>query len=448
MTAWEALRGWGELRFPGDSGFAAVTPVNRRFAATRPAAVLTVTSAADVARAVEWARAESVPVAVRGGGHSYAGHSAGPGLLLDLGRLSGIRVEDGTGRVTVGGGTPMKALYAGLRPWDLTFPLGNSDTVGIGGLTLGGGVTTISRAHGLTCDALVSTDIVLASGEVVTASASEHPDLFWACRGGGGGNFGVNTSFTFQARPAPAGSTCVVLWAWPHAVEVLAAMQEIMLAAPEEFSARIGVARSAGEDGVVSVVGHHLGPASDLWELLAPAFAVAAPDRVDIEDRDFWAAASFLHHSSEGGAFAVRTRCAPHALADAGLEALVRAVEKWPGSGNPDGAGAALFAWGGAIGRVPVADTAFPHRDTKFLLSLDTSWTERDTPDVVRANLDWLHALHAETGEFAPDASYVNFTDPDLEDWRGAYYGPNAARLAEVKRRYDPDRFFSFPQAL
>ncbi|MGK3205110.1 FAD-binding oxidoreductase [Amycolatopsis sp. MEPSY49] len=448
MTSWDALRGLGELRFPGDPGFAAAAPVNRRFAATRPAAVLAVSRAEDVARAIEWARTESVPLTVRGGGHSYAGHSTGPGLVLDLRRLSGIRVDRGTGLVTVGGATPMKALYAGLRPWDLTFPLGNSDTVGIGGLTLGGGVTTISRAHGLTCDALVSTDVALASGEVVTASATENPDLFWACRGGGGGHFGVNTSFTFQARPAPAGSTCVVFWAWPHAVEVLAAMQEIMLAAPAEFSARIGIARSAGDDGVVSVVGHHLGPASELRELLAPAFAVAAPDRAAIEDRDFWDAARFLHHSSEGGAFAVRTRCTPHALADEGLEALVRAVEKWPGSGNPDGAGAALFAWGGEISRVPVADTAFPHRDTKFLLSLDTSWTERDAPGVVAANLDWLHALHAETGEFAPDASYVNFTDPDLEDWRGAYYGPNAARLAEVKHRYDPGRFFSSPQEL
>jgi FAD/FMN-containing dehydrogenase len=451
MTAWEGLRGLvdGDLRLDGDPGFTEATaPVNRRFAATRPAAVLSAAHAGDVARAVEWASAESVPLVPRGGGHSYAGHSAGTGLVLDLRRLSGIRVDRDSGQVTVGGGTPMKALYTALRPWDLTFPLGNSDTVGIGGLTLGGGVTTISRAHGLTCDALVSTDVVLAGGRVVTASATEHPDLFWACRGGGGGNFGVNTSFTFQARPAPAGSTCLVLWSWPHAADVLATMQEIMLTAPEEFSARIGIARSAGEDGVVSVVGHHLGPAEELRELLAPVFAVAAPDRADIEDRDFWAAARYLHHSSEGGAFAVRTRCAPHAIDGTGLAALVRAVDKWPGSGNPDGAGAALFAWGGAIGRVPVADTAFPHRDTRFLLSLDTAWAEDDPPEVVRANLDWLHALHAETGEFAPDASYVNFTDPDLDDWRGAYYGPNAARLAEVKRRYDPDRFFRFAQSV
>jgi FAD/FMN-containing dehydrogenase len=451
MTAWRALAGLvdGDLRLPGEAGFAAASaPVNERFAATRPAAVLSAAHAGDVAKAVTWARAESVPLVARGGGHSYAGHSAGTGLVLDLRRLSGIRIDGDTGRVTVGGGTPMAALYAGLRPWDLTFPLGNSDTVGIGGLTLGGGVTTISRAFGLTCDALVSTEVVLADGTAVTASATEHPDLFWACRGGGGGHFGVNTRFTFQARPAPAGSTCLLLWSWPHAVEVLATMQEIMLSAPERFSARIGIARAAGADGVVSVVGHHLGPAAELRELLAPAFAVATPDRADIEDRDFWAAARYLHHGSDGGAFAARTRCTPHALGDAGLEALVRAVDKWPGSGNADGAGAALFAWGGAIGRVPVADTAFPHRDTKFLLSLDTSWTERDAPDVVRANLDWLHALHAETGEFAPDSSYVNFADPDLEDWRGAYYGPNAARLAEVKRRYDPGRFFSSPQEL
>jgi FAD/FMN-containing dehydrogenase len=452
MTGWQTLRGLvdGELWLPGDPGFTeAGSPVNRRFAGTRPTAVLAAAHAGDVARCVDWARAESVPLVVRGGGHSFAGYSMSMGLVLDLRNLAGVRFDRDTGLVTVGGGTPMKALHAALRPYDVTFPLGNSDTVGIGGLTLGGGVTTISRAHGLTCDALVSTDVVLADGTTVTASAGEHPDLFWACRGGGGGNFGVNTSFTFRTRSAPAGSTCLVTWSWSHAVEVLAAMQEIMRTAPDGFSARIGVARLPGSaDGVVSVVGHHLGSAAELRELMVPAHAVARPDRADIEDRDFWDAATYLHHGSAGGAFAVRTRCTPHAIDEAGLTALVRAVDKWPGSGNTDGVGAALFAWGGAISRVPVADTAFPHRDTQFLLSLDTSWTQADPPDVVRANLEWLHALYVESGEFAPDASYVNFTDPDLESWRRAYYGPNADRLAEVKRRYDPDRFFTFPQAV
>ncbi|GAA3454708.1 FAD-binding oxidoreductase [Dactylosporangium matsuzakiense] len=445
MTDWQALADLvdGDLR-PAETGQA----LNQRYLGTRPAAVLAVAGAADVAKAVTWARSAGVSPVVRGGGHSYAGFGASSGLVLDLGNLAEVRFDPGTGQVTVGGGTPMKALYAALRPHGVTFPLGNSDTVGIGGLTLGGGVTTISRAHGLTCDALVSTEVVLADGTTVTASAEQHPDLFWACRGGGGGNFGVNTSFTFRTRTAPAGSTCLVLWAWPHAVEVLAAMQEIMRTAPDGFSARIGIARSGSQEGVVSVVGHHLGPAAQLRELLAPAFAVARPDRADIEDRSFWDAATYLHHSSVGGAFAVRTRCTPHAIDDDGLATLVRAVEKWPGSGNPDGAGAALFAWGGVINDVPVTDTAFPHRDTRFLLSLDTSWAAIDPPDVVRANLEWLHAVYAAAGEFATDGAYVNFTDPDLEDWRRAYYGPNAERLAAVKRRYDPDRFFTFPQAI
>ena len=451
MTDWQMLRGLveGTLRLPGDPGFADVgSPLNRRFAATLPAAVLSVAHAGDVARAIAWARAESVPVAVRGGGHSYAGYCGSTGLVLDLGNLARIRFEPDTGRLTVGGGTPMKALYAALRPYDATIPLGNGDTVGIGGLTLGGGVTTISRAYGLTCDALISTDVVLANGSTVTASAREHPDLFWACRGGGGGTFGVNTSFTFQTLATPAGSTCLVLWSWPHAVEVLAVMQDIMRTAPDAFSARIGVARAPGADPVVSVVGYHLGPATQLRELLEPAYAVARPYRNDIEERNFWDAATYLHHGGVGGAFAVRTRCTPHAITDAGLGVLVEAVGKWPGSGNPDGAGAALFAWGGAINRVPVSDTAFPHRDARFLLSLDTSWTEDDSPDVARANLEWLGDLHAAAGEFAPDASYVNFTDPDLQGWQRAYFGPNADRLAQVKCRYDPDRFFAFPQAL
>jgi FAD/FMN-containing dehydrogenase len=451
MTRWQALRGLvdGELRRPGDDGFhAATTPVNRRFAAIRPAAVVSVAHAADVARTVRWARDAGVPLVARGGGHSYAGHCANRGLVLDLRGLDAIRFDPDSGLVTVGGGTPMWALYAALRPHDVTFPLGNSDTVGIGGLTLGGGVTTISRAFGLTCDALVATDVVLADGRTVTCSEREHPGLFWACRGGGGGNFGIHTTFTFRVRPAPAGSTCLLVWSWPHAVDVLATMQEVLVGAPDRFSARIGVARAAGEDGTVSVVGHYLGPAAELRELLQPVLALAVPDRADIEERSFWAAARYLHHASADGAFAVRTRCTTGALPDAGLRALVRAVEKWPASANPDGAGAALFAWGGAISRVPATATAFPHRDARFLLSLDTSWNEGEPPAVRRAGLAWLHELYARTAEFAPDAAYVNFTDPDLEGWRQAYYGPNAARLARVKRRYDPDRFFTFPQAV
>lgn len=451
MTNWDRLRGLttGRLRLPGDTGFAERgLPVNERFRDVRPAAVLSAAGPRDVGRAIGWSRENGVPIVARGGGHSYAGASVTPGLVLDVSDIDHVTVDPSTALVTVGGGTQMHKVYARLREHDLVFPLGNSHDVGIGGLVLGGGVSVVSRAIGLTCDSLVATDVVLADGSTLTCDETQNADLFWACRGGGGGNFGVNTSFTFQARPAPPTSTCLVLWDWPHAIDVLTVMQEVMRTAPNGFAARIGLSRSAGEDGVVSVIGQHLGPAAELRELLAPALAAAPAARTDIADRTYWEAAEYLHHSSAGGAFAVRTRCTPGPLPEEGLRTMVAAVDKWPGSGNPDGAGAALFTWGGVINDVPVTETAFPHRDVLFLLSLDTSWLPGEPAEVVRDNLTWLTALHQDLGEFATDASYVNFPDPDLDDWRTAYHGPNAARLAEVKRRYDPERVFSFSQAI
>lgn len=451
MTTWDRLRGLvdGPLRLPGDRGFdEASRPFNRRYQGVRPAAVLSAAGPADLGRAIGWSRDNGVPVVARGGGHSYAGNSVNRGLVLDLRGIDGVHIDPSTGLVTVGGGAQMRKIYAALREHDLVFPLGNSDDVGIGGLVLGGGVSVVSRAMGLTCDSLVCTDVVLADGGTVTCGETENADLFWACRGGGGGNFGVHTAFTFQARPVPVTSTCLVLWDWPHALDVLASMQEVMHGAPNGFAARIRLSRTPGRDGVVSVIGQHLGPAAELGELLAPALSTAPASRVDIADRPFWDAVDYLQHTTAGGAFAVRTRCAPGPLATEGLHTMVTAMDKWPGSSNPDGAGAALFTWGGAINAVPVTETAFPHRDVLFLVSLDTSWQPDEPPDVVRDNLGWLTTLYRDMGEFATDASYVNFTDPDLDGWRTAYHGPNAARLAEVKRRYDPDRVFSFTQAI
>jgi FAD/FMN-containing dehydrogenase len=283
---------------------------------------------------------------------------------------------------------------------------------------------------------------------VRTCDAGHEPDLFWACRGGGGGNFGVNVSFTFETRPAVDSAICLLLWHWSEARQVLAVAQEVMRQAPDTFSARIGVSRAAGEDGVVSMIGQHLGSSQELRGLLAPVLAVARPYRAEIADRTYWEAKDFLHHTTSGDPFAVRTRVAPGPLSAEGVEAIVKAVETWPGSGNPDGGGVALFTWGGAINRVPVPDTAFPHRDALFLVSMDTSWSLQDGPAAIRENLRWLDGLYADMADFATGAAYANFADPDLPDWRSAYYGPNLARLEAVKRRYDPDRFFSYGQAV
>ncbi|GHH39667.1 FAD-binding oxidoreductase [Lentzea cavernae] len=434
----------GRVLLPGDDGFTPGSkPFNERHSDVVPEAVLSVASADDVGAAITWAREHDVPLVARGGGHSYAGTSVNAGLVLDLRGLDSVHVDPSTSLVTVGGGTRMRALYEALRPHDIAFPLGNADEVAIGGLTLGGGVSAVSRAFGLTCDSLVSTDVVLADGTTVTCSADSHPDLFWACRGGGGGNFGVNTSFTFQARPVVDSATCLLLWEQDRAVDVVLLAQEVQRTAPDALSLRVGVT----SNGVVSLIGWHLGTADELRALLGPLTGTR-PFRCDIEDRTYWEAVEYVHHETAGGAFAGRTRTTSVPLPEEAVRTLVTAVSKWPGSSNPDGGGAALFGWGGAIGAVGVTETAFPHRDALFLVSLDTSWTSSDSPRVVRDNLEWLRAVHEDIGPHTANASYLNFTDPDLPDWRQAYHGPNHARLVEVKGKYDPDRFFQFSQAI
>ncbi|GAA3437041.1 FAD-binding oxidoreductase [Kutzneria kofuensis] len=438
----------GRVLRPGDVGFGpASTPFNRRFAGTVPAGVVSVADTVDVQRAVVWARELGVGVSVRGGGHSYAGYSVGSGLVIDMGGLSTVTANGSTGLVTAGGGASMANVYAAIEPCEMAFALGNGATVGIGGLTLGGGYGATSRVHGITADALVATTLVTADGEVLRCDADENADLFWACRGGGGGNFGVNVSFTFQAQAVADCATYVLLWRIEDAEKVFSVVQETVRSAPDAFAARVGVS-TTGSDAIVSCIGQHLGSAAELREILDPVLSVAQPFRVAIDDRTYWQAKDDLLHETSAGAFAARTSVLNRPLPDEAISAMLAAVRRWPGSGNPDGGGAALFSWGGAVNRVPVAGTAFAHRDAMFLLSMDTSWAEDDSRAVVDANLGWLGELADTMAPYGSDRSYLNFTDPDLKSWRSAYYGVNYERLSEIKQRVDPDGFFAFAQGI
>jgi len=438
----------GRVSRPGDAGFTrAGTAFNERYAARTPAAVVTVTGTEDVRRTVEWARTAGVSVVARGGGHSYAGNSVGPGLVIDLSPLNTVTADGSTGLVTVGAGASMADVYAAIEPHRMAFALGNGASVGIAGLTLGGGYGATSRVHGLTADALVETTVLTADGELLRCSATEHADLFWACRGGGGGNFGINTSFTFQARPVSDCSTYLLLFGRAAAERVFGVAQQVVRAGPDRFAARTGISTS-GSSTVVSLIGQHLGSATELRELLNPVLSAATPLRCEIRDRTYWQAKDDLLHETAGGAFAVRTEVLTEPLPDAGVEAVLALVDRWPGSGNPDGGGAALFSWGGAANRVDASATAFPHRDAMFLLSMDTSWTVMDGKSTVDANLSWLAELHEVAASYGTGGSYLNFTDPDLRSWRTAYYGANYPRLLDVKRRYDPDGFFTCAQGI
>ncbi|NUT46647.1 MAG: FAD-dependent oxidoreductase, partial [Saccharothrix sp.] len=275
---WERLRRvlTGRLVLPGDDGYdTARRPYNTVYAHRRPAAVALCADESDVARCLEFAARERIPVAARSGGHSYAGYSVPEGgLVVDLAALSDIQV-DHRGRLRVGAGTRMIDLYEALARAGRLLPAGSCPTVGVAGLTLGGGISVVGRAYGLTCDRLLAARVVTPGSGARRADAHTEPDLFWALRGGGGGNFGVTTSFTFDTAPARDVTAFVLDFPVGAATDVLGAWQEWMLGTPDALWTACNV--HAGSPPRVGVIGSWVGPEAGLDPLLDRLAARVAP---------------------------------------------------------------------------------------------------------------------------------------------------------------------------
>jgi hypothetical protein len=446
----------GRVLRPGQVGYTAASlPYNHRYAGIRPEGVALCAGAADVAAAVRWARHYELPFAARSGGHSYGGYSASRGLVISLAPLNSVRVDRRALTITTGAGVRLRDMYAELKGSGVAAPGGRCPTVGISGLLLGGGFGFSSRQLGLTCDQLLETEIVTASGQIVRVTRASHPDLFWACQGGGGGNFGINTRYTLRATPVGRVSVYRLEWPWRQAAAALDAMQALMSQAPAALSCRVGLdvhgggpATGGAPERGVSALGQYFGPREELAELLAPVLTAVRPAAQQIEDRGYLAAQAFLAHNVPSGRFASRSRFLSRALPAAGIDTAIRWVERWPGSANAGGGGLTLFAWGGQINQVRPGATAFVHRDAAFLMDSETTWTDTDSPRVVSAGLDWLDGLYQAMRPFSTAQAYQNFIDPALADWQAAYYGTNLHRLKQVKRNWDPDRAFRFPQAI
>jgi hypothetical protein len=446
----------GRLLRPGDPGYGAASlPYNRRYSGVRPAGVALCADSGDVRTALRWARRFDVPFAARSGGHSYGGYSTSHGLVISLARINQVQVDARSMTIRVGAGARNRDLYAGLAGSGMAVPSGRCPTVGVGGLLLGGGFGFSSRHLGLTCDHLLHTQVVTAAGEVLQVSAQSHPDLFWACQGGGGGNFGINTGYTLRAAQVGGVSVYRLEWPWRDARAALSAVLGLMSAAPDALSCRVGLGVRGGglvtggtAERTVSALGLYFGPSRELAGLLGPVLAAAWPSDQQIEDRTYTQAQAFLAHNVPSGRFASKSAYLGQQLPGAGIDAAASWIERWPGSSNPDGGGLTLFAWGGAIGGGAPPATAFVHRDAAFLADQEFTWSARDDQRVVSAGLDWLGEGYHLLAPFADGQAYQNFIDPSLKDWRTAYYGSNLPRLSRVKRRYDPDDRFRFAQSV
>ncbi|MGH9088053.1 MAG: FAD-binding oxidoreductase [Acidimicrobiales bacterium] len=237
----------GRLVLPSDPSYDTDRKLyNRRFDGIAPAAIAFCRSAADVQRCVHFARHAGVDLAARSGGHSYGGYSSCPGLVVDVASMASVRVAPDRATVAIGAGARLIDCYEVLGASGVLLPGGSCPTVGIAGLTLGGGVGVLGRNYGLTCDQLVSLDVVTADGRLVRCDASRHPDLFWASRGGGGGNFGIATSFTFRVHPIPPIALFTMDWPWTAAGDVLSAWQEWLPGTPPALWSNCQLLAGAG----------------------------------------------------------------------------------------------------------------------------------------------------------------------------------------------------------
>jgi FAD/FMN-containing dehydrogenase len=450
--ALEELKGRirGSVLTPDDPGYDDVRPAFNAMHQGRPAVVVGCSGTADVVEAVNFARDKGVPVAVRGGGHSIAGLSSiDGGMLIDLGEMNGVQVDPERRLAHVQGGAVLGDVDRETQAFGLVAPSGVVSDTGVAGLTLGGGYGWLRRKHGLASDNLVEAQVVGADGEVHTASATSNPDLFWALRGGGG-NFGIVTSFTFRLHElGPEVAFAAVMYPLEEVGDVLRKWRDYIEQAPNEvtsvcvtitFPANPEMPEAVHDRPVAIVGGVYAGDVEEglrvmqpLRELGTALFDMSGPTPfVGVQSgfdplfprnqlRAYWKALHLKELNDEAiDVFAGRALDRPAPLT------LVN-----------------MFAMGGAIGDVDAEETAFAERSAPYMVSIDGQWIDAgDDAD----NVAWVRSTFESFQPFGTGSVYLNFTGrSDEEPSAGvdSAYGRNLERLAEVKRTYDPDNLFN-----
>ncbi len=442
----------GPLVTPDQPGYdLARRSFNPLFDNRTPAAVAQCRRIEDVQACVSAAAQAGAPIAARSGGHSYPGYSTPDNaLIVDLSALSRLQVNaDGT--AVIGAGARLIDVYTALAEAGRCLPAGSCPSVGIAGLTLGGGIGVLSRKYGLTCDRLVSATVVTADATSRTVSASAEPDLFWALRGGGGGNFGIVTSFTFDTVPVPELTVSLLSFPAGSAPDVLGGWQQWIPSMPNELWSNCNI--TGGSPPSSTVIGCYVGPASTLNPLLTdlidrigsqPTVRTVAQHGYLDAMRYFAGcstkSAAECHDQASGEhwnreAFVASSRILTAPVADPAQ--IVSAC---------DGRDLLLIidGLGGAIGKVTPADTAFPHREALATVQI----YRKTTPTDRAAAASSVSQVRDQFTGIVGDGAYVNYLDASMPNWARACYGDNLARLRQVAQHYDPNRLFTFPQAI
>ncbi len=436
---WKALSEslTGKLLRPGDAGY----PVAHQlfdpvYDSVLPAAVAECADPTDVATTLKFVQRYNLPVVGKSGGHSYVGASATHGgVVISVTPIAGITFDGTTARI--GAGAPLGTVYDGLATRNRVIPAGSCPSVGIAGLTLGGGLGLANRVYGLSCDVLTQVQVVTADGKIHTANASNEPKLFWACRGGGGGTLGVVTAFWFKTVASPLIGTLSATWSWSQAAAVTRGWQRYSQSAPDEVWTSLRLV--ANPNGTQSAGVFGIDAANDPAPQLAKLISAVGvePERHSITKNTHFHA----DPPDTRTVFYAGTDILGQPLSESGIAAVIAAMNAKAHATKL--AATALFdPLGGAISRLAVNATAFPWR--KAFASIQ--WYAERGGATGQAARDWITAGHRAVATSAV-GGYVNYLEADRTN--GAlYFGPNLAQLRAVKAMYDPTGLFKLPYTL
>lgn len=439
----------GRMLRPNDSGYDEARAIWNGMIDKRPAAIAQCATVDDVIRAVNFARSNALTLAVRGGGHHIAGNAlCDDGLVIDLSRMKSVKVDAAKRRATTEAGATLGDFDAATQAQGLATPLGINSTTGIAGLTLGGGFGWLSRKYGMTVDNLASARVVTADGEHLQASEAENADLFWALRGGGG-NFGVVTEFQFRLHPVgPDVLSGLIVYPIEQAKSVLRQYREFISEAPDELSVWT-VLRQAPPLPFLAVKDHgtpiialaicYAGDPNQGEPLIEPLRKFGTPlgEHVGVQPYVNWQKA-FDPLLTPGA----RNYWKSHnfsSIADGLIDAVLASIQTLPSSQCEIFFGAI----GGATARRAPDATAYANRDANFVMNVHGRWSDRADDNHC---IEWARNFFKASAPFASGGAYVNFLTSDESDRVRSAYGPNHARLATIKRKYDPANLFCVNQ--
>jgi FAD/FMN-containing dehydrogenase len=444
----------GRIIWPNQEGYEKSRLVSNYYTSknSHPDAIVYCKNTQDVQNAVKWAVCKKVPVRIRSGGHNHEGFSTGNGLIIDVSNMKKVEIDPITNIATVEPGITGGELYSLLYQKGLTQVGGTCADVGISGLVLTGGIGPLLRRHGLTCDTLISLEMVNAQGEIIRVTKdNEYKDLFWACRGGGGGNFGVVTSIVLQVYPAKKVTWFHIGWDWSQPFEeVIDTWQQLFANGDKKWFSHIDIwgkefpSKKLNKQPL-KVMGVYYGTPEEAKNDLEPFSKIGQPKEWTIELVDWVqaikgfedATAVFLTERPE------YKSTGAYAMTPLPKEAITIIVDTLKNSHSPL-LNVLLFSMGGACANIPSIDSAYFYRKAIFFLDYSIQWLQQAEDKKHIAELDELRTklLPYTTGD------YVGNPDRSLKGYLNVYFGNNADRLRCVKLKYDPNNLFQFEQGI